>query len=190
MGAGKNMANDNDKRLALAKAYDRQTLADIYDEYQPLIYRYISRQVEDMETARDLTADVFNRFLLALEKGQGPDKSLKSWLYRSAHNLVIDHYRRREYRDHLPISDQLPANGTDPAQEAENLLAADQVHEALKRLTADQRQVITLKFLAGLSNAEVAEIIDKPVSAVKSLQHRGLASLQRQLIPAKENALS
>ena len=184
------MADDNDKRLALAKAYDRQTIAGIYDEYQPLIYRYISRQVEDMETARDLTADVFNRFLTALESGQGPDRSLKSWLYRSAHNIVIDHYRRRQFRDHLPISDHLPADTADPAQEAEALMAAGRVREALKNLTPDQRQVITLKFLAGLSNAEVAEIIDKPVSAVKSLQHRGLSSLQRQLIPAMENTLS
>ena len=183
------MANDNDRQLALAKAYDRRTLAEIYDEYQPLIYRYISRQVEEMETARDLTADVFNRFLSTLEKGQGPDKSLKSWLYRSAHNIVIDHYRRREFRDHLPLSDQLPANGADPAQEVENLLAAARVRKALETLTPDQRQVVTLKFLAGLSNAEVAEIMEKPLSAVKSLQHRGLASLQRQLIPAKENIL-
>jgi RNA polymerase sigma-70 factor (ECF subfamily) len=183
------MANENDRRLAQAKAYDRRTLADIYDEYQPLIYRYISRQVEDMETARDLTADVFNRFLSALESGQGPDKSLKSWLYRSAHNIVVDHYRRREFRDHLPISEHLPASGVDPAQEAEQRMAAAHVREALETLTPDQRQVITLKFLAGLSNAEVAEIVDKPVSAIKSLQHRGLASLQRQLIPTKENVL-
>jgi RNA polymerase sigma-70 factor (ECF subfamily) len=184
------MANDNDQRLALAKAYDRQTLAEIYDEYQPLIYRYVSRQVEDMETARDLTADVFNRFLSALEKGQGPDKSLKSWLYKSAHNIIVDHYRRREFRDHLPLSEHLPASGVDPAQEAENLMAAARVREALETLTSDQRQVITLKFLAGMSNAEVADIVNKPLTAVKSLQHRGLASLQRRLIPAKENALS
>jgi RNA polymerase sigma-70 factor (ECF subfamily) len=189
MGAGKDMAKDDDKRLALAKAYDRQTIAAIYDEYQPLIYRYISRQVEDMDTARDLTSEVFNRFLSALESGQGPDQSLKSWLYRSAHNLVVDHYRRRQFRGHLPLSENLPAIGSDPAQEAEMRLAAGRVREALETLTADQRQVITLKFLAGFSNAEVAEIMDKPLGAVKSLQHRALASLQRQLIPAKEKSL-
>ena len=184
------MAKDNDKRrLALAKAYDRQTLADIYDEYYPPIYRYISRQVEDMETARDLTAEVFNRFLSALESGQGPDKSISSWLYRAAHNIVVDHYRRRQFRDHLPLPEQLADGSADPALEVENRLNAGRVHEALQTLTPDQRQVITLKFLAGFSNAEVAEIMDKPIGAVKSLQHRGLASLQRQLIPAKEHAL-
>ena len=183
------MAIENDKRLALAKAYDRQTLADIYDEYQPQIYRYISRQVEDLDTARDLTSEVFNRFLTALESGQGPDRNLKSWLFRSGHNIVVDHYRRRQFRGHLPLSEHIPDNSTDPALEVENRLAAGRVREALETLTPDQRQVITLKFLASFSNAEVAEIMDKPVGAIKSLQHRGLASLQRQLIPAKEKTL-
>ena len=182
------MAKDNDKWLALAKAYDRQTLADIYDEFHPLIYRYISRQVEDMDTARDLTAELFNRFLGALEKGQGPQKSISSWLYRVAHNIVVDHYRRREFRGHLPLPEHLVDAGADPALEAETLVEVEKVHLALKTLTPDQRQVISLKFLAGFSNAEVAEIMDKPVGAIKSLQHRGLASLQRQLIPAKEKA--
>ncbi len=182
------MAKDNDKRLALAKSYDRQTIAGIYDEYQPPIYRYISRQVEDMDTARDLTSDVFNRFLSALESGQGPDKSISAWLYRAAHNIVVDHYRRRQFRGHLPLPEQMADADADPAQEAESAMAAAAVREAIKTLTPDQQQVITLKFLAGLSNAEVAEITGKPLGAVKSLQHRGLASLQRQLIPAKEKA--
>jgi RNA polymerase sigma-70 factor (ECF subfamily) len=181
------MANDKEKRLALAKTFDRKTLAAIYDEYHTPIYRYISRQVEDMETARDLTSDVFNRFLNALESGQGPDKSIKSWLYRAAHNIVVDHYRRRKFHDHLPLPEQVAAEGHDPAYEAELSLAAGRVRSALQTLTPDQRQVITLKFLAGFSNAEVADIMDKPVGSVKALQHRGLASLQRQLIPTKEH---
>lgn len=184
------MAKDNDKRrLALAKAYDRQVLAGIYDEYHPPIYRYISRQVEDMETARDLTADVFNRFLDALQRGQGPDGQLGAWLYRAAHNVVVDHYRRRQFRDHLPLPDQLADGDADPAQEAEMRLNSSRARLALRTLTPDQRQVITLKFLAGFSNAEIADIMNKPVGAVKSLQHRGLVSLQRQLIPAKEETL-
>ena len=184
------MAKDNEKRrLALAKAYDRQTIADIYDEYYAPIYRFISRQVEDMETARDLTSELFNRFLSALDSGQGPDKSISSWLYRAAHNIVVDHYRRRQFRDHLPLPDQLVDGDVDLALEVENRLNAGRVREALETLTPDQRQVITLKFLAGFSNAEIAGIMEKPVGAVKSLQHRGLASLQRQLIPAKEKAL-
>lgn len=184
------MANKTEKRrLAQARAFDRQTLADIYDEFHPLLYRYISRQVEDMDTARDLTADVFNRFLSALQGGQGPESNLKSWLYRAAHNIVVDHYRRRQFRDHDPLPDQLADKQAGPALAVEQALEAGRVREALRTLTPDQRQVITLKFLAGCDNAEIADIMEKPVGAIKSLQHRGLAALQRQLIPAKEKTL-
>jgi len=184
------MAQENEARLlAQAQAFDRQALAAIYDKYHPPLYRYISRQVDDMETARDLTADLFNRFLQALEKGSGPDQSIQAWLYRAAHNLVIDFYRRREYRDHLPLPEQLVDSTADTGHEAERNLAFAQARLALETLTADQRQVVTLKFLAGLSNEEIAGIMDKPVGAVKSLQYRGLASLQRQLNPAEEQTL-
>ena len=184
------MAKDKELRQpAKERRFDRQALAAIYDEYHPPIYRYISRQVDDMDTARDLTSEVFNRFLGALESGQGPDQNVRAWLYRAAHNLVVDFYRRRQFRDHLPLPEQLVDGEANPAEEAELNLAAGRVRLALQTLTPDQRQVITLKFLAGLSNAEVADIMGKPVGAVKALQHRGLASLQRQLIPDKEKAL-
>jgi RNA polymerase sigma-70 factor (ECF subfamily) len=184
------MAQDNEARLlARAKGFDRQALAGIYDEYHTPLYRYISRQVDDMETARDLTAEVFNRFLQAIEKGSGPDRSLKAWLYRAAHNLVVDHYRRRAHRDHLPLPEQLPDGEANTGRQAEQALAFAQARAALGTLTAEQRQVITLKFLAGLSNEEIAAIMEKPIGAVKSLQYRGLAALQRQLAPAEEQTL-
>lgn len=183
------MAKESDDRLlALAKAYDRQALAAIYDEYHPPIYRYVSRQVEDMDTARDLTSEVFNRLLIALDSGQGPDRSVRSWLYSCAHNIVVDHYRRRQFRGHLPLPERLADEQVNPAREAETRIDADRALRAMQTLTPDQRQVITLKFLAAMTNEEVAEIMGKPVGAVKSLQHRGLAALQRQLLPAKENA--
>lgn len=179
----------NDPELALlrqARTADETALAAIYDTYHTPLYRYIYRQVGDVETARDLTAQVFQRFLQALQRESGPERQLKAWLYRTAHNLVVDLYRRQEHRRHLPLEDQTLTSDADPAWQAEQQLLAADVREALRELTPDQRQVITLKFLAGMSNAEVASVIDKPVGAVKSLQHRALAALQRQLVPAKE----
>jgi RNA polymerase sigma-70 factor (ECF subfamily) len=164
-------------RLERAKAFDRQTLANIYDDFYPSLYRYISRQVSDMETAQDLTADVFQRFLQALDREQGPDENLQAWLYRAAHNVVVDHYRRQEHRRHLPLPEQLLDGQVDPVRSAEINITAEKVHEGLL-------------FLAGFSNKEVAAVMNKPIGAVKSLQHRGLAALQRQLIPEKEQALA
>lgn len=85
------MANEHDERLlVLAKSYDCQALADIFDEFHPLIYRYVARQVEDLETAGDLSADVFNRLLSTLEYWQGPDRSVRSWRYTCDHNMMVD----------------------------------------------------------------------------------------------------
>lgn len=182
------MVNDYEqRRLERARSFDRKALTSIYDDYQQPLYRYIYRQVGDVEVARDLTAEVFQRLLQAFEKGHGPEQKLKAWLYRVAHNNVVDYYRRQQHRQHLPLDERLIENGDSPAVLAERNISAQQVRKALQNLTPDQQQVITLKFLQGFSNSEVAELLDKPIGAVKSLQHRALAALQRQMALVQEH---
>lgn len=178
------------KRLQRADSLEPDVLGAIYDDYHLLIYSYIYRRVGDVEVARDLAADVFRRFLQALHKGSGPKDNLRAWFYRVAHNIVVDHYRRQANRNHLPIEDNLADDSLDPGQSAEFNLQLEEVREALGQLTPDQQQVLTLKFFEGLSNEEVAEITGKQVGAVKSLQHRALAAIQRRLLPAEEENLS
>ena len=181
------MANDHEQvRLQQARAFNQNTLAAIYDDYYQPIYRYIYRQVSDVETARDLTAEVFHRFLKALKKNKGPDQNLQAWLYRTATNCVVDHYRRQQHRQHLSLNEDLVDTCDNPETMAENHISAETVRAALHHLTPDQQQVIILKFLEGLSNQETADILDKPVGAVKSLQHRALAALQRRLQAMQE----
>lgn len=176
------MVNGNDdNRLWQAWKFDRAALAGIYDEYYPLIYRYIYRRVGGVQTAEDLTAVVFQRFLEAIKTDAGPQHDPRAWLYRVAHNLVVDHYRRQQYRQHLPLEETLMITGDNPEQTTSKALATEQLREALGHLTPEQQQVVSLKFLEGLSNAEVAAVMEKPVGAVKSLQHRGLVALQRLL---------
>ena len=173
-------------RLQRANSLDRQALGAIYDDYHQLLYNYIYRRVGDVETARDLTADIFRRFLQAAANGTGPTENLRAWLYRVAHNIVIDHYRRQQHRQSYPLEEKWISGDEDPGQAAEQRLLASQVRLALRHLTADQQQVISLKFLEGLSNDEVAEITEKSVGAVKALQHRALAALRRQLVPIEQ----
>jgi len=180
------MANDYDALLQQAKRGNRQALAAIYDAFQPPLYRYVYRQVDSQETARDLTAEVFHRFLQSLQKGNGPDQYLQAWLYRVAHNTIVDYYRRQQHRHHLPLLEQFVAADDDPVHLAELHIAADRVRRSMRQLTPDQQQVIALKFFAGLSNQEIARIIAKPIGAVKALQHRAIAALQRQLLPVEE----
>ena len=174
------------KRLQQAQNLDRNALTTIYDEYQPLVYGYIFRRTGDVEIARDLTAEIFRRFLQAMNQGNGPSVSLRAWFYRVAHNIVVDHYRRQEFRQHIVLNDEICESGDSPDKAVEKRLLAEQVRTAITRLTVDQQQVITLKFLEGLSNQEVAQTIGKSVGAVKALQHRALATLQQQLTLEKE----
>ena len=164
----------------------REKLAGIYDRYHQPIYSYVYRQVSDVETASDLTAEVFSR-LLRVAQGDGfPEQQVRAWLYRTAHNLVIDHYRRQAHRQHLSLEEELVEGGEDPAGVVERRASAAQVRAALQHLTSAQQQVIVLKFLQGLSNQEVAEILHRSVGAIKLLQHRALAALQRHLAADEE----
>lgn len=180
------MNNPNKSGLKQTCTFNREALTAIYDQYHLPIYRYIYRQVGDVETARDLTAEVFRRFLQANNKQPGSVDNIQAWLYRSAHNAVIDQYRRRQSRQYVPIEEDSAPATDDPVGSAEQNISDSVVRSALRQLTPDQQQVISLKFLQGLSNQEIATILNKPVGAVKSLQNRALASLQRRLSSAKE----
>jgi RNA polymerase sigma-70 factor (ECF subfamily) len=175
------MSDPNSFKLGSNSAGDRAALAAAYDQYHLPIYHYIYRQVVDVETARDLAAETFRRFLTAVKQGHGPRDNLKAWLYQTAHHLVIDYYRRQKHRNHLALDDDLIEAEDDPVHSAEIHLSAEQVSAALGCLNPEQRQVIVLKYLENFSNAEVAGIIGKTMGAVKSIQHRALVALRSEL---------
>jgi RNA polymerase sigma-70 factor (ECF subfamily) len=170
-----------DERLLLerAKKYDPEALGEIYDGYSEVIYRYIYRYLGEARLAEDLTAEVFLKLLEAIKVSQGPRTHLSAWLYRVAHNLVVDHFRRRPQAESLPLEEGLVAASEDVTVVVEKKLAQQQLRAAISHLTTDQQQIIVLKFVEGLSNAEVGQVLGKTKGAVESLQHRALAALQR-----------
>jgi len=171
------------------KAIGNYELAEIYDAYYLPIYRFIFRQVGDVETSRELASEVFHRMLKACRNDVEFIQRLTPWLYCTARNLVIDHYRRQQYRNHLPLDEENIMSNYDTADVAELRISAEQMREALQKLTPDQRQVILLKFMEGLSNQEVADALSKPVGAVKALQHRALVALRHLLDPVEERVI-
>ena len=175
---------DEMELLQRARAYDQTALASIYDDYSPRIYRYAWRLLGDEALAEECVADSFSRFLQALRDKRGVQDHLQAYLYRIAHNWITDRYRRQPPAA-LELSEALPDPGDDLFAQAESSIRCQQVRSALKMLTPDQRQVVVLKFLEGLSNDEIARSVRRPVTAVKALQHRALAALRR-LLPAEE----
>lgn len=131
----------------------------------------------------DLTGQVFLRMLEAMKGGKGWRTSFSGWIYRIAHNLVVDYYRKRSQATYTNLDDtpHIPAGNGDPYKATAAKLESDALLRAINQLTDEQAQVITLRFLEGYSISEVAEIMDKTEGAVKALQFRGMATLRRIL---------
>ncbi len=167
--------------LEQAAEYDPVVLGQIYDEYSEKIYNYIYYRVGDRDLAQDLMAEVFLKALDAIKVYRGWHTSLSGWLYRIAHNLVADHFRAKPMKEALPLDEQLIADEGNPALVVSQMLTQQRLRAAVNSLTEDQQQVVILKFVEEMSNADVARILGKTEGAVKSLQHRALASLRRYL---------
>ncbi len=165
--------------LERVRVYDRAAIAEIYDRYSLRIYNYLYHRIGNAHLAEDLTATVFVRMLEAVRSSKAWRTSFSGWLYRIAHNLVVDQFRSGHQDRQVELDDWSIVSSEHPAESAERLLAQERLRRAIDRLTEDQGVVITLKFIEGLSNAEVAELIGKSEGAVKSLQFRGLAALRR-----------
>jgi len=165
--------------LLRASQFDTKALAEIYDTHSPGMYRYSMRLLGDAALAEDCVAETFARFLKSLQERRGPREYLQAYLYRIAHNWIVDFYRKQEEPSEL--SDAVRSEADVPEEEAAKHIRQTQVRKAIRKLTPDQQQVISLKYLEEWSNEEIARALKKPVGAVKSIQHRALKSLQRLL---------
>jgi RNA polymerase sigma-70 factor, ECF subfamily len=169
-----------------AKCFDPASLGAIYDQYSPGIYRYAMRLLGDEVSAEDCVSETFSRFLKVLSSNQGPDEHLQAYLYRIAHNWITDFYRKNVAAN-LEITETFPADDAlHPEKIAEIGLQKQELRNALRCLTPDQRQVIYLRFIEGWNNEEVSKAVGKPVSAVKTLQFRALKTLKRLLVDNKK----
>ncbi|HEY5728849.1 MAG TPA: sigma-70 family RNA polymerase sigma factor [Anaerolineales bacterium] len=171
--------SDEQDLLQRASRFDIQALAEIYDTHSPGIYRYAMRLFGDVTLAEDCTAETFTRFLKSLQERRGPSDHLQAYLYRIAHNWIVDFYRKD--RETFELGDAVRSEADVPEEEAAKRIRQKQVRKAILHLTPDQQQVISLKYLEDWSNEEVARAMKKPIGAVKSIQHRALRSLHKLL---------
>lgn len=174
------MRNSPDQAiLERAKRYEAQALEEIFDTFSPGIYRYAYRLLGDTELARECMSETFSRFLDALRRDSGPDNYLQAYLYRIAHNWVTDYYRSK-VPPSLPLDLEIHADSAyEPHQAVAEQMANEQLRAALALLTPDQRQVIVLKYLEDWETESIANTLNRPIGAVKALQHRALEALRR-----------
>lgn len=176
------------EKLLLQRAYtfNEQALAEIYDRYSPGLYRYAMRLLGDAGLAEECVSETFSRFLGVLRRGKGPKNFLKAYLYRTAHNWVSDHYRRKP-PDSIPLDPDLRSDGAlEPLEVITQEIERRQIRAALAALTPEQRQAVALKYLEGWKNEQIAQSMGKSVGAVKALQRRALGALRRDLLSPED----
>jgi RNA polymerase sigma-70 factor (ECF subfamily) len=167
--------------LRRAKAYDPQALGQLYDRYAPRMYAYIYRRVGDGSLAEELTGELFLRVLRAIRMEQAWGDSFTAWLYRIAHNLVVDHYRGQPPTPPVELDDAVAAPDQDPSAVVADALRRERLQAAMRLLTPDQQEVLALRFGEGMTAKEAAQVMEKTTGAIEALQHRALAALRRIL---------
>jgi RNA polymerase sigma-70 factor (ECF subfamily) len=172
---------DEGSLLERARTYDEEALTELYDRYAPRMYAYIYRRVGDASLAEDLTGELFLRVLRSISNEQAWRESFRAWLYRIAHNLVVDHYRRLPPEPVDAIDYSLEGTSGDPVTTVEGRHTMERLRAATRRLTSEQQEVLALRFGEGLTAAEAGRVMGKTTGAVEALQHRALASLRRLL---------
>lgn len=178
-------AADDTRVVALvnrAVARDQSAFAELYELYLDHIYRYAYYRTANRHDAEDLAEQVFLQAWAAIDRFKWHGKPFLAWLYTVAHNVVVD--SRRHTRPSYSLDDAdnpIELESTGAAQAMSNWIDADQLANAMKQLTPEQQQVITLKFLDGFDTARIAEIMDRREGAIRGLQLRALQSLRREL---------
>jgi RNA polymerase sigma-70 factor (ECF subfamily) len=169
-----------DAVIGMASSGDTEAFSMLYERYVNRIYNYIYYRTGNPNEAEDLTSRVFHRALNHINHYNNRGVPFSAWLYRIAHNLVANWHRDNSRRNEVSLDDQpgLPQRGDHPEhalvtnQELESLL------KVIRKLPAERQQLLILKFVEGMSNAEIATIMMRSEGAIKSLYHRTLLTLR------------
>jgi RNA polymerase sigma-70 factor (ECF subfamily) len=169
--------------VVLAKDGDKDAFGELYERYLDKIYNYVYYRMGNHHDAEDLTARVFFRAMAHIESYTERGVPFQAWLYRIAHNLVANWHRDRGRRKVIPLDEFIAASlkSDSPDSQAEDQEERDALRAAIRRLPEERQQLLLLKFVEHLSNAEIGDIMDRTEGAIKSLYHRTLLTLRDEL---------
>ena len=176
--------NDGHVRDLVERAQNGERLAleELYLLHFDRIYSYLHMSVGSRHDAEDLTTQTFVKMLEAIGRFQWRAVPFSAWLFRIAHNLAMDHFRaNRRWQPEEEVPESVRGEESSAEEQALASLGQTSMLTLIERLSPEQRQVLTLKFVFRFSNGEAAAILGKTEGAVKSLQHRALASLQKHI---------
>jgi RNA polymerase sigma-70 factor (ECF subfamily) len=180
-GEEDSLENNDAVLIRMAQNGDYRSIESLHDRYRPSIYSYFYYRVAEVATAEDLTSEVFVRMVEKIDTYEPCGRPFLSWLYTIANNLRVDHFRQTNRQPLSQLSESLPAVQSTPPSSTELRLWEECFRSALLCLTEDQRLVIIGKFIEERTNEEMAAVLQKPEGAIKSLQHRALAALRKEI---------
>lgn len=176
---------DDMELVKQAQAGNLSAVGELYDRHRPKIFRYIRFKTANTQVAQDLTGEVFLRMVNHLSTFEPRGVPFSAWLYRIARNLIIKEGQQESRHSTVPLGyvDDLNHNHNqdNPAVVVERRLQMERVWQGLEKIDDNQREVLMLRFIAGLSLKETARTLDRTVASVKTLQHRGVLALQAAL---------
>ncbi len=173
----------NEEALTLATQGDTEAFGILYERYVGRIYNYIFYRTGSAADAEDLTARVFYRAMGHIGSYRDQGVPFSAWLYRIAHNLVANWHRDNSRRKEVPLDDHMSLVQRSEHPEASLVQSqeVDRLFTAVRKLPPERQLLVILKFVEHLSNAEIAEIMNRSEGAIKSLYHRTLLSLRDKL---------
>jgi len=169
--------------LSRASQGDKDAFGELYERYAERIFNYIYYRTGNVHDAEDLTARVFQRAMNHIQNYIDRGVPFSAWLYRIAHNLVANWHRDRSRKQEIPIDEApiLPSRGDHPETSLVRTEEQDALLRLIRRLPPERQNLLILKFVENLSNAEIGQIMGRSEGAVKSLYHRTLLSLRDEI---------
>jgi RNA polymerase sigma-70 factor, ECF subfamily len=174
-------ANSEQTELDALRRLDPQGISAVFDRYYPDVFRFVRYRLNDELVAEDIASDVFVRLLEATKTGRGPQSNLKAWLLATASHIVVDKLRQKYRRPTETLSETFADSNPALALDYEQKERERRLKSAMSSLTEDQQNVLALRFTQTFSLEETAALMKKNVNAIKQLQFRALAALNRAL---------
>ena len=172
---------DEQSLVQRAKQHDRVAITQLYEDNFDKIYRYVVLKIGERTEAEDITQQVFVNAIKAISSFKQKGVPFSAWLYRIAHNQVVDYLRKKSKRVTAPLDDSMQTSNPGPEKIAEQNMDIEQLAKATRQLTKAQQEVIQLRFTSDLPTAQVAKIMGKSEGAVKALQHSAIVALRKAL---------
>lgn len=180
------MQEDEHSLVQRAQKCDQEAFGQLYERNFDKIYRYIALKIGNKADAEDMTQQVFIKSLQSISSYKWRDIPFSAWLFRIAHNQIVDYLRKKTRQPTASLDNVLAISESNPQQSAEDQMAVEELILAARNLTPAQQEVISLRFAGDLPIAQVAKVMGKSPGAIKALQHSAVVALRKIMVNDKD----